>query len=287
MEENNIEDIRSNTVEKIKEKIKRNPKYLNPCNKERQEDIKRLKFATGYDFTCWLQKVGIVKDCKQIEIEYRDKFAMKLGFKNRIEYINYKARINGYKDDADRVRTSNHERGICFPISDNEDYPQYLGNHLAERKYARKILPVILGKIEKEMPINYPEYDFIVEKDTKSITVDVKSRRLSTKYKHWNFPIRHNNGTNYFLFLAFNEERLEEKLKLLHILLIRNDEKVRRCSGNGCKMDILCDREGISISNDPNSAMYFEHFKQYDYIDNQKIKEYLNQTDTENMKGNQ
>lgn len=283
MEENNIEDIRIDAKEEIKKKIKINPKYIHPCNKGLQEDMKRLKFSNGYDFICWLRQVGILKNHHKVEKEYRDKIAQKLGFKDRVEYSNYKAKMNGYKDDADRVRISNHERGVCFPIYDNEDYPQYLGNHLAERKYARKILPIILGKIKKEMPINYPEYDFIVEKDMKNITIDVKSRRLSIKYAHWNFSIRHNNGVDYFLLLAFNEGRYEEELKLLHILLIKNDEKVIKCSGNGHIMETLCNREGIAISNDPDSVMYFEHFKQYDYIGDQKIKECIDKIDIVNI----
>lgn len=242
--------------------------------------MKRLKFANGYDFTCWLQQIGAVKNYVRVEKEYRDKIAQKLGFKDRIEHSNYKAKMNGYKDDADRVRTSLHDRGICFPIYDNEDYPQYLGSHLAERKYATKILPLILGKIKKEMPINYPGYDFIVEKD---ITVDVKSRRLSTKYKHWNFSIEHNSNADYFLLLAFNEGRYEEELKLLHILLIRSDEKVRKCNGNGYYMERLFNRDGIAISNSPDSVMYFGYFKQYDHIDDPKIKECINKIES---KGN-
>jgi len=208
--------------------------------------------------------------------------AQKLGFKDRIEHSNYKAKMNGYKDDTDRVRTSRHDRGICFPIYDNEDYPQYLGSHLAERKYAIKILPLILGKIKKEMPINYPGYDFIVEKDMESITIDVKSRRLSTKYKHWNFSIEHNSNVDYFLFLAFNEGRREEELKLLHILLIRSDEKVRKCNGNGYYMERLFNRDGIAISNSPDSVMYFGYFKQYDHIDDPKIKECINKIESKN-----
>jgi len=41
MIEDNIENIRRSAIPKIKEKIKKDPRYIHPC--ERQEDMKRLK----------------------------------------------------------------------------------------------------------------------------------------------------------------------------------------------------------------------------------------------------
>lgn len=52
--EDNIEKIRKNAITEIKEKVKKSPGYLHPCNKERQEDMKRLKFISGYEFTYWM-----------------------------------------------------------------------------------------------------------------------------------------------------------------------------------------------------------------------------------------
>ncbi len=54
-----IENMRRNTISEIKEKIKKDPKYLHPCNKERLEYQKNLKFENGYEFTYWLQQNGI------------------------------------------------------------------------------------------------------------------------------------------------------------------------------------------------------------------------------------
>ena len=44
-----IEKIRKDTITGIKKKVKKDPKYLNSANKERQEDMRTLKFANGYN----------------------------------------------------------------------------------------------------------------------------------------------------------------------------------------------------------------------------------------------
>lgn len=45
--------------------LKKNPGssgYLNPCNRERLEDTKRLMFVSGNEFTQWMQQNGIMKN---------------------------------------------------------------------------------------------------------------------------------------------------------------------------------------------------------------------------------
>ena len=79
MNNDNIENIRKNAVTKIKEKVKQNPKYLHPMNKERQEVMKRLEFSNGNDFNRWIQHNEIMKnptDIKRIEIENNQKSRM-------------------------------------------------------------------------------------------------------------------------------------------------------------------------------------------------------------------
>jgi transposase len=53
----NIENIKM----EIKEKIRKNPRYVNPCSKEFQEDIKRFEFSSGYEFISFLKQNGILK----------------------------------------------------------------------------------------------------------------------------------------------------------------------------------------------------------------------------------
>jgi hypothetical protein len=57
----NIQDIRKIVIDKIKEKAKKNPKYLHPVNKERLEDVKRLAFISGNEFTKWMQMNGTIE----------------------------------------------------------------------------------------------------------------------------------------------------------------------------------------------------------------------------------
>lgn len=53
----NIENIKI----EIKEKIGKNPKYIHPCSKEFQEDIKRFGFNNGNEFISFLKQNGILK----------------------------------------------------------------------------------------------------------------------------------------------------------------------------------------------------------------------------------
>lgn len=62
MVENSIEGIRKNVVAEIKEKVRKNQKFLSPVNKERLEYQEKLKFANGNEFTCWMQQNGIMKN---------------------------------------------------------------------------------------------------------------------------------------------------------------------------------------------------------------------------------
>lgn len=57
MVEDYIDDIRRNTIKEIIEKVNKNPEFLHPINKERLEYMKRLKFSSGYEFTCWKREM--------------------------------------------------------------------------------------------------------------------------------------------------------------------------------------------------------------------------------------
>ncbi len=101
--------------------------------------------------------------------------AQKKGFKNHTKYQEFLVQKKGYIDYNEYRREYYYERGIYSPMSDNENCPAHLGVDIAERRYARKILPMILGKIIKEMPYGNVGFDFLIDGDIK---VDVKSRKL-------------------------------------------------------------------------------------------------------------
>lgn len=58
----NIDNINIENIKiEIKEKIRKNPRYVNPCSKEFQEDIKRFGFNSGNVFISFLKQNGILK----------------------------------------------------------------------------------------------------------------------------------------------------------------------------------------------------------------------------------
>lgn len=271
----NIENIRKNAIAEIKEKVKKNHGYLHPCNKEKQEDMKRFGFENGYKFNCWLQHVGILKrsidvrhkefditiknyGCKNLQ-DYQDKCAKKLGFKDRKERGKvYRELIN----HTEYTREWKWNHNVCSPSSENEDCSLNLGFHTAERKIARKYIPIILEEIEDEMPVNNLGYDIVCKG---GIKIDVKARRLIDN--KWEFPIKHNNTADYFLLIGFNDD-YNDKLKILHIWLIGKNDKIRKhIAGKHYRMEKFHNRETISIYNDPGSSMYFKYFQKYDQMD--------------------
>ena len=64
----NIDNINIENIKiEIKEKIRKNPRYVNPCSKEFQEDIKRFGFNSGNMFISFLKQNGILKNDAYID----------------------------------------------------------------------------------------------------------------------------------------------------------------------------------------------------------------------------
>lgn len=139
----NVDTIRKDAIAGIKEKIKKNPGpfgYMHPCNKERQEDIRKLGFENGNKFVSWIrnwkkddtfyknlennfgkefsewarqnryntQNKWLNSGCKT-EKEYLDKCAQKTGFKNRYDRDkNRNLCKNEYKNLKKNKRTVGH-----------------------------------------------------------------------------------------------------------------------------------------------------------------------------------
>ncbi len=114
MIDENIENIRKDAISGIKEKVKKNPKYLHPCNMERKNDADILGFSNGYEYTCWLQQIGIMKNPVDITrqrhyavaknqgfeswAEYQYSLAIEKGFSNTTEYRDYIVKKRGFRD---------------------------------------------------------------------------------------------------------------------------------------------------------------------------------------------
>lgn len=89
-------------IKEIRENIKKNPKYINPCSKEFQEDIKRYKFENGNKFISWMQQNGILPNYIEIDRRHLDNLARKKRLKNRAEEIR-KWRLNKEKKDGSPI----------------------------------------------------------------------------------------------------------------------------------------------------------------------------------------
>jgi hypothetical protein len=124
---------------------------------------------------------------------------------------NESARIYNKK----KKRTSTqyaHDIGLCVPMSENKKCSAYLGVYIAERILSKYFEDVIV------MPFGNPGYDFVCKNGFK---IDVKSSTLhemTGRTSRWGFCIRCNEIADYFLCLAFNDDR--EDLIPLHIWLI-------------------------------------------------------------------
>lgn len=124
-----VENIVRNSndiIKEIKEKIKRlGSKYIHPCSKEFQNDVKRLGFEFGNDYISWMRQNDILKNSTRNEIEYRNNLAKHNGFNDRMEYRAYLARTKGYDDrkeyDRERINRQNWNTGVHIPISENEE----------------------------------------------------------------------------------------------------------------------------------------------------------------------
>lgn len=258
----------NSSIEEIKNKIKKNPKYLNPCNTEFQEDVKRFGFLNGNKYVCFLQQNGIMKNPTEVESKFKEDSARRRGFKNyrechRQEYQNDKV------TKKEQIKKRRYIRGVQTPMDINKSCTASLGVDIGEFKIAYKILDIIFEYIEKmdyrnhgfdficknprqEFIVKYPQ--FRLERDNE-YKIDAKTRSLSHNGKDWS-PDIDSNMPNYFLFNLLDNRK---DLNLLHCLLIHKDEVI-----NGHK---LYKRDYLTITNNPKCLLPFKTFDLVDKID--------------------
>lgn len=222
---NNEESI----IKEIREKIKNNPKYVNPMSKIYQEDIKRYGFENGYRYSCWLQQIGILKNPTDIKREVNA-----ISAKNR-----------GFKDSAEALRDYLHRTGRCFPMESKEDCSQYFGICIAEN--------YIIKTFEDADKATYGTigYDWICNKGKK---IECKARCLNSN-NVWNYQIANKKGdynliADYFIISAWDNR---ESLNPLHVWIFHRDDIVR---GEPFWM-----RLSISISNTEKGLEDFKEFE--------------------------
>jgi len=277
MVEDSIEDIRRNAVAEIKEKAKKNPMSIHPCSKEFQEDMKRLKFVSGYEFTCWMQQNEILVNpanikrkelemaiknaqCKTIK-EYQDKCAQKLGFKNV----------------AEQITEYNHETGRNLSMELNKYCSSNFGIAKGERLLFKRFLEDVIfedvkgsgkgscdGGIDlicknarQDFIDKYPQFKL---KRNKEYKIQLEMRCLIYRYDtstYWNFTHIDYNDTPDFFILCGCDNRFDTNP--MHIWIFHKNDIVR-----GYK---FWRRNGLHITNKPEKLQEFCRHELYDELE--------------------
>jgi len=261
-------DSAEDILTEIKEKIKKNPKYLYPMNKEFQEDAKKFGFLSTGRYVVWLQQNGILKNPTDVEKRFKEESARKRGFKDykechRQEYQNKK------EIKREQIKLRRYIRGVQTPMEINKLCTAYLGVDIGEMKIAKKILDMIFECTEKMEYRNHgfdficknPRQEFIdkhpqfkLERD-KEYKIDAKTRCLSHNDKDWS-PDIDSAIPDYFLFSLLDNRK---DLNLLHCLLMRKDETIRE--------EKLYKRDYLTITNKPKFLLEFIPFDLIGKID--------------------
>lgn len=242
--------LNDDLVKQIKEKISDNKE------KERTEWFKNLEDKYGKDFSEY---------AKKNEYKIR-KCVLDAGCKTEIEYSNLCAQKRGFKNDSERAKIQGWNRGIHQPMSKNKNCSSNFGIELGEKIIGRYALPILFGSIKEEMTNNHPGFEFIVAKDLK---VNIKCRCLQCKDKRtpwWNYPIKHNKDTDYFLFIGFDTRGW---LVPMYAWLIHKDEMIKKGKEHD-EIYPLWDRETFTITNDPDYLLYFKRYDITDKLDKLK-----------------
>jgi len=292
----------NNIIKEVREKIKNNPKYTHPCNKDFQEDTKRLGFNSGHKYIAWMQQNGILKSVTKIN---RELLANAYGFDNHNDFQRnnennrnikfYKRLEDEYgKEFVDwAINNSYIERKILSAGCTNlreynnkiarnlgfKDWNDYRKNWRYEtgRCFPSKdnedcsqyfgivIFEEIIERIFKtfqRMPPNNPKFDYICGNGYK-IQAEARCLMYYNNNSRLEFRVDYNNIADYFLFGGF-DNRIDKNL--LYLWLIHKNEIIRGIE--------LWKRNDLSIT---NSFYGIEPFKKYEVIDKlDKFKECMN-----------
>ena len=186
------------------------------------------------------------KTGKTKSIEYRNYLASVNGYKNFYEQRKCQLIEKGYKSISEYVLEGMHNRREHIPMDKNKTCPLYLGFWIAER-----ILSCVFKDV-KRMPSNNKGYDFICSKNYK---IDVKSACLFNN-RFWNFRIRKNKIADYFLLVAFDNRK---DLNPIHLWLIKKDEYIHTLRGE----TKINDKDTLSIV---TTKHYLDNYNKYEIV---------------------
>lgn len=262
-----MKDIRKNAIIEIKEKVKNNPKYVHPCNKEFQEDIKRFGFNSGYNYITWMQQNGVLKNPSDFNREHHIKTREQYKCKDAIEYMNLCAQKLGYKDRKERRNEYEWAVGIRSPMSDNKDCSAHFGIYKGEELFKKFLEDVVFEYVEKtdyhdggidfkcksvrqEFIDRYPQFRLERNKEYK-IQLKVRCLRRRNKNSWWDFThIDYNNVPDYFILVGWDNR---ECLQPMYVWMFHKDDIIRGKS--------FWTRRTLTITNKYQHVLCFKRYE--------------------------
>lgn len=210
--------------------------------------LEKRGFKTYKDYEVYLVQQ---KGFSNIQ-EYKEFFVQEKGFNDYKEYRNFLVQKRGFKNESDYVSSLNYKRGKCKPMSENKQSSQYLGIFIAER-----VLSHVFDNVTR-MPNNNPDYDFICHRGYK---INVKSACITKNNltRIWNFSIKKNIVSDYFLLLAFDNR---DDLTPMHIWLIKGTEII-----GVSKKVIVNKKASLHICNTSKSIKEYDKYEIKDKLD--------------------
>jgi len=244
-----IENIRKNAIDEIKEKVKKNPKYLHPTNKERLEDMKKLMFVSGNEFVDWMRQNGILVSTISIRHKNIRRIIENAGCKTEQEYRNKLAQRSGFKDFNDQRREWRHERGENLPLEFNEDCSSWFGDfteNLMIHRYPGA----------KKMPYGNQGFDYLWNGEK----IDNKGRCLKYygNWSGWGYDIGYNNVTKKFILSGWDNR---ESLNPLFAFEFDKNDLVRIGKGNNVHKVEFWKRDSFTITNTPEGLEQFGEYQ--------------------------
>lgn len=282
MTEENIEKIRKDVITEIKEKVRKNSRFLHPTNKERLEYQEKLKFTNGNEFTNWMQQVGIMKNPTDIKRRDDEKTVENARCKTMKEYKDDLAKDAGFKDNTDRVKKRRHKTGRNLPMEFNEYCTSYFGVYIGEQQLYKEYLLTIFEYVERkdygnpgyDFLCKYPRQEFIdrypqfkLEKE-KEYKVQLGLRCLyypKDKSPFWNFFVRHNDIPDFFLYSGWDNRK---SLQPIYHWFFHKDEMIRYGNSYSTR-EKFWKRESFTIT---YNTEYIKRFKK-DELPIDKLKE--------------
>lgn len=268
----NIYVVRKESIKRIKEQFNTIPNYTHPCNKDRQDDMKKLGFVSGRDFNNWMLQNGIIIT----PAKARDKYYQSKGFTNRKDYDNACCERAGYEGSSDRHKEYMHNTGRQQPLEDNVGCPAHLGIK-GENLLKIFLEDVVFEQVHKTEYRNDKGIDFNCENPKqefidkypylklekfKKYKIQVEFRNLlfyedihHNECSKWKWNIDYNRRTDYFILVG-----LDSNGDIAYAWMIYKNDKIRK--GHSYTLtEEFWNRSGFTIT---NKVYYIEKFRKYE-----------------------